>query len=100
MAETSPAVERAELAARALADERADAVRLGDWLVGLLQEEWGRPADLVGKLGLELQEILERISLGATSSPLAPDPISLMANARNYSMVLCGEPSLTTDFLM
>jgi len=100
MTETSPAVERAQLAAQSLADARGQAVRLGDWLAGLLAEEWGKPAELVGKLGVDLDELVAKIAAGAGTSPIAPDPTTLMAQAREFGMVLRGEPTLTTDFLL
>lgn len=100
MTETSPAVERAQHSAQALADARGDAVRLADWLLGLLHEEWGRPADLVGKLGLELDDIVGRIAPTAADSPVAPDAATLMATARESALVLRGDSTLTTDFLL
>ena len=56
MAESSPAVERAESAARNCAAQRDDSIRLADWLLGLLREEWGRAAELVGSLGVDLTD--------------------------------------------
>ena len=74
MAESSPAVERAESAARNCAAQRDDSIRLADWLLGLLREEWGRAAELVGSLGVDLETILAELEGSAESSPVAPAP--------------------------
>jgi len=58
MAESSPAVERAQAAADSMAASRGDSVRLADWLVSLLQDDWGKPAELLGRIGLEPEAIL------------------------------------------
>ena len=100
MAETSPAVERAESAARNSAAQRDDSIRLADWLMGLLREEWGRPAELVGSLGVDLETILAELAGSAESSPVAPDPSALFASARRYSLALRGDPDFTTDALL
>lgn len=100
MAESSPAVERAEAAARSYAVQRGDSIRLADWLLGLLREEWGRPAELVGTLGVDLETILADLAGSAGSSPVAPDPSALFASARGYSLVLRGDPDFTTDALL
>ena len=100
MAESSPAVERAESAARSYAAERDDAIRLADWLLGLLREEWGRPAELVGSLGVDLEAILADLAGSAGSSPVAPDSSALFAAARGYSLSLRGDPDFTTDALL
>ena len=100
MAELSPAVERAEVSAREIATKRGDSVRVADWLTGLLQEEWGRPAELLGRLGLELEEIHAELAMEIELSPVAPDSPTLFDRARNFSLSLRGEPDLTTDFLM
>ena len=97
MSEVSPAVDRAAHAARELAARRGDSPRLGDWMTGLLQEEWGRPAELLGRLGLELEEILPGI---AGESPVAPDAQSLFTRARQLGLALRGESELTTDLLL
>ena len=100
MAESSPAVERAEAAARSYAAQRDDSIRLADWLLGLLREEWGRPAELVGSLGVDLETILGDLAGSAGSSPVAPDPSALFATARGYSLALRGDPDFTTDALL
>ncbi len=100
MAESSPAVERAEAAARSHAAQRGDSIRLADWLLGLLREEWGRPAELVGSLGVDLETILADLAGSAGSSPVAPDPSALFASARGYSLALRGDPDFTTDALL
>ena len=97
MPEVSPAVERAAHAARELAAQRGDSPRLGDWMTGLLREEWGRPAELLGRLGLELEEILPGF---AGESPVAPDAQTLFTQTRQLGLALRGESELTTDLLM
>ena len=99
MAESSPAVERAHAAAMELAASRGDSVRLTDWLMGLLQEEWGRPAELLGHLGLEHGGFLAAVAGEAPSSPIAPDSGALFAKAREFAIALRGESALTTDFV-
>ncbi len=100
MSESSPAVERALASAQELAATREDVVRLADWFLGLLQEEWGRPAELVGKFGLDLERILAEIAAEAASSPVAPDANTLFTKARDSAIALRGESTLTTDFLL
>ncbi len=100
MPDSSPAVERAHTAALESAGRRGDSVRLADWLTGLFQEEWGRPAELLGRLGLELEAIRLGITAGAAASPVAPDANTLFAKARAYAIALRGESTLTTDFLL
>ena len=100
MSESSPAVERALASAQEIAATRDDVVRLGDWFLGLLQEEWGRPAELLGKLGLNLEGILPEIATEAASSPEAPDANTLFTKARDFAIALRGESTLTTDFLL
>ena len=99
MSEVSPAVDRAAHAARELAAMRGDSPRLGDWMTGLLQEEWGRPAELLGRLGLGLEQILHGIA-GENRSPVAPDAQSLFTRARQLGLALRGESELTTDLLL
>lgn len=100
MAESSPAVERAAEAARELAAPRGEAPRLGDWLTALLREEWGRPAELLGKLDVEVAPFLEAIAGAVSTSPVAPDAQSLFAKTREFALALRGESELTTDLLL
>ena len=99
MAESSPAVERSQAAADSMAASRGDSVRLADWLVSLLQDDWGKPAELLGRIGLEPEAILLELAKQFESSPVAPDPSSLFAKARELAITLTGEFTLTTDFL-
>jgi len=94
MQDVSPAIERAWHAARR---SSGDVVRLSDLLLGLLEEDEGRPAALLGKLGLELESI--RDAIRSISSPLAPSEDAMFALAREHSLQLRAEPSPTTEFL-
>lgn len=96
MHESSPAVERAERAAT----ERAggDPPRLADWLLALLDDDEGKPAAVLERLGVELQPFREAVA--AAESPVAPSAAELYRAARERSVALRRDPLLTTDFLL
>lgn len=94
--ELSPAVERVEAAA--LARAGASPVRLSDWVIGLLEEEEGRPFLLLEKLGIDVPAFREQ--LYDTPPFPAPHSSDLYLAARKHSLRLRGEPSLTTDLVL
>jgi thiamine-phosphate pyrophosphorylase len=93
MYETSPAVERAEEAAKKLGDGRPT---LAHWVAALLDDDMGRPAALLERAGLDLEAV--RAAAGGPA-PVAPDSSSLFATARDFGVKLKADPSLTTDLL-
>lgn len=98
MHQTSPGVERAVAAAAAWAARRGSpAVRLSDYLLGLLDEEEGRPADLVVRLGGDLSTVRGRIE---TLAGPAPATAALYDAARNWSVRFRADPAFMSDALL
>lgn len=99
MHQTSPGVERAvEAAERWRAKLNAPQLRLADLLLGLLDEEDGRPAVLVKSLGqspTELQRIVADWPIDR--SPPAPPLAKLLDVTRNWSLAHRADPTCTTD---
>lgn len=94
--EVSPAVERAEAAARGRAGDAA--VTLSDWLLGLLEDDEGRPYELLAGLGFDVPALVrEAKSLPAVA---APPTDAIYRAAKGHSLRLRGEPSPTTDLVM
>src|SRR5438105_22421 len=98
----SPAVERAAAAARAWADRLgAMSVRLSDWLLGLLDEDEGRPAELLARLRVDVarlrRELPSRVAAGEYPAAAEGD---LLAAARDHALRLRGDPALTTDLVL
>jgi thiamine-phosphate pyrophosphorylase len=84
MHQTSPGVERAVAGARAWADRLgSEAVRLAHFVLALLDEEEGRVAVLLERVGLSVPDLRER--LVATQSEPAPPVHALFNAARNSS---------------
>jgi thiamine-phosphate pyrophosphorylase len=98
MQDVSPAIERAWESARRRAAESP--VKLADLLLGLLEEDEGRPAALLGRIGLELEAIRDAIQATGHFAPEAPSSEALFAFARDHSLNLKAEPSPTTEFLL
>jgi thiamine-phosphate pyrophosphorylase len=96
MHESSPAVERAEREAGRLAGEAAPT--LAHWLLALLDDDEGKPAAVLERLGVPLQPF--RDSLLSVEAPFAPPPADLSRSARERSVALRRDPLLTTDFLL
>ncbi|QEL16989.1 thiamine phosphate synthase [Limnoglobus roseus] len=97
--EVSPAVERAGSVARGRA-ERAGSptVRLSDWLLGVLEEDEGRPFELLVRLGFDVRALQRQLEV---SPPIpAPSTDAIYTAAKGHSIRLRGEPSLTTDLVM
>lgn len=91
----SPGVERAVAAARAWATRRGAAdVRLSDYVLGLLDEDEGRPAALLDRLGRDLAAV--RTAVESLVGPaVAAEP--LFDAARNWSIRHRADPAFMTD---
>jgi thiamine-phosphate pyrophosphorylase len=94
---SSPGVERAVAAAAERAARRAStAVELLDYVFGLLDEDEGRPAELVTRLGLDLATVRERFA--RIPNPGAAIPLaSLLDSAQNWSIRRRADPTILTD---
>lgn len=99
MRDVSPGVERAVRAAEGRAEARGTAgARLADLVLGLLDEDEGRPAVLVERLGRTLLEVREAVAtLPDDANPLAPPTTSLSTAARAWSLGRRADPAVTTD---
>lgn len=98
MHRTSPGVERAVEAAKGWASRLgAPGVRLADYLLGLLDEEEGRPAVLLERLGLDLAEVREALIAHHGQAPPAPPLSTLFDAARAWSVAYRADPELMTD---
>jgi thiamine-phosphate pyrophosphorylase len=100
MFESSPAVERAQAAALVAAKGIVSNITLTHWFLALLEDEDGRPAAVVGQLGLDLEYVRQTIQQLDASSPLAPPSAELFRTARGQSIALRNDPLLTTDFIL
>ena len=98
MFDVSPAIERAALAARARAGD-AMQPRLAHWLLGLLEEDEGRPAALLERLGIAVESVRVKLSELVESSSVAPDDDSLFEAAHTLSLNLRGDAAFTTEFV-
>jgi len=99
MHHASPGVERAVEAARSWADRLgASAVRLPDLVLGLLDEDEGRPVALLDRLGVLTTAVREcLIALPPASAPAAPPVGVLFAAARDWSVAHRADPAFMTD---
>ncbi|MBX9626701.1 MAG: thiamine phosphate synthase [Gemmataceae bacterium] len=99
MDDASPGVGRAVTAAEARANAHGTAgLRLADLILGLLNEEEGRPAVLVERLGLDPGRVRDALAnLTDESSPPAPPVSSLLAAARAWSLGRRADPAVLTD---
>jgi thiamine-phosphate pyrophosphorylase len=96
MHQTTPAVERAVAGARAWADRLgSEPIRLAHFVLALLDEEEGRVAVLLERVGLSVPEVRER--LVATPSEPAPPVHSLFSAARAWSITHRHDPEFLTD---
>ena len=98
MAEVSPAVERAASLARQLADENE--LKFAHWLVALLDDDDGRPAEMLSSAGVELPSIRTWLNSNVDDSPNSPTSNALFARARDLALQLKADPALTTDGLL
>lgn len=98
----SPGVERArETARRLAAGSGSDAVRLTDWLLGLTEEEEGKPAQLLARVGVDPARLRAALtSRPDWAHPPAPDDARLFAAARERATAHGGDVTLTTEFVM
>jgi thiamine-phosphate pyrophosphorylase len=96
MHQMSPGVERAVAGARGWADRLgSEPVRLAHLVLALLDEEEGRPAVLLERVGLAVSAVRDR--LASSFSPPAP-PISALFNAaRAWSLAHRHDPEFLTD---
>lgn len=94
MYDTSPAVERAEQAAR---QAGGGTPTLAHWLLALLEDDMGRPAALLERAGVELDAV--RVAVGELTAPHAPDSMRLFSTARELGVKFKADPSLTTDLV-
>lgn len=98
--QTSPGVERAVAAAKAWSERLGTPqVRLVDYVLGLLDEEEGRPAVLLERCGLIVAEV--RNTLAALPHPSPAVPVErLFDAARLWSLAHRADPVVMTDALL
>ncbi len=100
----SPGVERAYQNALAWASRRSPgAVRSpdsSDWLLGLLEEDEGRPYALLQRLSVNVPKLCHFLESELPFEVAIQNPSELYTQARGYSLQLRGEPTLTTDIVM
>jgi thiamine-phosphate pyrophosphorylase len=99
MYQTSPGVDRALEAARGWAERLGSAhVRLVDLVLGLLDEEEGRPWAMLERLGLSVDVVREGLSRSPDAGQGAAPPISdLLRDARAWSLSHRADPAVLTD---
>ena len=98
----SPAVERARDVARESARRAgAEAVRLADWVLGLIADDEAKPATLLGRIGVEPAAVRAALSApGEWVGRRAPSDAALYAAGREKAIALRGDPTLTTEFVL
>jgi thiamine-phosphate pyrophosphorylase len=97
MHQASPGVERAVAAAGAWAERRgAASVRLSDYVLGLLDEEEGRPAELVTRLGGDLVAVRQQVER-LPDPPVTPALERLYDAARDWSVRHRADPAFMSD---
>lgn len=95
MHETSPGVERAITAASAWAAKSgATEPRLADFVLGLLDEEEGRPQVLLERANLGVAAVRE--ALPQLTGPIVP-PSMLLSAARGWSLQFRADPTVLSD---
>jgi thiamine-phosphate pyrophosphorylase len=100
MHQMSPGVERALVAAEAWSVRLgAPAVRVVDHMLGLLDEEEGRPAVLLERYGLDVAEVRERLAVLPEAGPSVPSE-QLLDAARGWSLGNRADPTILTDSLL
>jgi thiamine-phosphate pyrophosphorylase len=99
MYQPSPGVERAVEGGRAWAVRLGAArVRPVDLVLALLDEDEGRPAVLLERLGLVVADVRRQLCEQANSAdPLAPPTEQLFNAARSWSVAHRADPQFTTD---
>jgi thiamine-phosphate pyrophosphorylase len=99
MYQMSPGVERAVTGARSWADRLGtEPVRLGHFVLALLDEDEGRPAVLLEAAGVAVRDARERLI--AVETPIAPPPGALFDAARAWSLAHRHDPEFLTDALL
>lgn len=97
MHQASPGVERAVAAAAAWAERRGSAVvRLSDYVLGLLDEDEGRPAALLVRLGGDL-DVIRQLVDRIPDTAAAPAVRALYDAARAWSVRHRADPAFMTD---
>jgi thiamine-phosphate pyrophosphorylase len=97
MHQMSLGVERAVAGARVWAERLAGGeLRLTHYILALLDEEEGRPAELLERAGLSVAVIRVKLS-EFVDSPIAPAESVLFAAARKWSIAYRRDPELLTD---
>jgi thiamine-phosphate pyrophosphorylase len=100
--ELSPAVERAaDAAAESASRHGAGAVRLTDWLFGLIADDEGKPATLLARVGADPEAV--RAALDSRTDwvhPPAPPAQVLFNSGREKAIALRADPTLTTEFVL
>ena len=100
MHQPSPGVERAVAGAVAWAGRRGSAaVRLSDYVLGLLDDDEGRPAELLARLGGDPAAVRQGIEHLPDPGP-APATDALYGAARDWSVRFRADPAFMTDALL
>jgi thiamine-phosphate pyrophosphorylase len=99
MHQTSPGVDRAVEAATRWAERLGSAhVRLVDLLLGLLDEEEGRPWVMLQRLGLPVETVRDALTRSADAGQSTAPPVSALFNdARAWSLAHRADPVVLTD---
>src|SRR5205807_1561439 len=96
MYRASPGVERAVEAAKAWAERLGSGdIRLVDLLLGLLDEDEGRPAVLLERNGLTVPTVRDRLT--ALPAPPVAQLTRLYTAARDWSLANRADPEFLTD---
>lgn len=96
MHQPTPGVERAIAAARLWAERLgSESVRLAHFVLGLLDEEEGRVAVLLERVGLSVPQLRDR--LASAESVVAPAVTSLYSTARDWSLTHRQDPEFLSD---
>lgn len=100
MSELSPAVERAMAAATAWADREGSELRVAHWLLALLEDDEGRPAELLARLGFDPSVVRAGLTSAIPGSLPSPPSHRLLADAREQSLRLRADPDATSDIVL
>jgi thiamine-phosphate pyrophosphorylase len=100
--ELSPAVERVQATAQRLAQEQGvEQLLLSHWLLGLFEDEDGKPAMLLERFGVILEEVRASLLTQEDAVVLvAPAAEKLFIAGRDKAISIRGESTLTTEFLL
>lgn len=96
----SPGAERAIVAAQSWAARLgSEIVQLTHFILALLDEEEGRVAQLLQRLGLSPDQLREQL-LALPPAPSVSSPETLLALARDWSLAYRQDPQVLTDALL